>query len=442
MKQMRGLLIAAIVLAGLSGLVYWSNKHKAAEAGKPAPDTAPKILTLDEKQVDQVTIHKAGSDPFVVARIGDRWEITKPEPGPADQDAVNSIVSTAGSLTSDRLIDEKPDSLAPFGLAEPLNELTFHLKSGSSVALLLGNDTPAGSSTYVKLGYSPKVYSLASFSKTNLDKPLNDLRDKRLVTFDDADKVSRLELMGPTGPVIEFGRNAQGDWQIFKPETLRADATQVQEFLRKLKDAKMQLDAGLIAESSFNAAPKLAIVTVTFGGDTQTVEFRRDKDKNLYAKASVVLGIHKTGDDITDTLKKSLTDFRSKKLFDFGFTDLSTITAQNVTYMRSGEKWFSSGKEMDAPSIMNLVDKLRDLTAVGFTNKAAGTKIFEVSVTTQDKKRNEKVVIMRQGESTVAQREGEPAIYTLDSGVADGVIQAAAGVKPAPPPAAKAPKKK
>lgn len=444
MKQMRGLLIAAIVLAGLSGLVYWSNKHKAAEAAKPAADVAPKILTLDEKLVDEVTIEKSGAEPYVISRIGDRWEITKPEPMPADQDAVNSIVSTASTLTSDRLVDEKPDSLGPFGLANPPTALTFHLKNGSSAKLLLGNDTPAGGSTYVKLASLPKVYTLASFSKNNLDKPLNDLRDKRLLTFADADKVSRIELTGATGPSIEFGRNAQGDWQIFKPEPLRADATQVDELLRKLKDAKIQLDAGMIAEPTFKAAPKLAEVQVTFGGETQSIEFRRDKDKTLYAKSSVVTGIYKTGDDITDTLKKSVIDFRSKKLFDFGFNELSQITASpaggsSSTYVRSGEKWFLNGREMDAPSIMNLIDKLRDLTAVGFTDKAAGARVFQVSVTTQDKKRSETVTITRQGANTVAQREGEPAMYTLDSGAADGLTQAAADVKPAPP---KTPKKK
>jgi hypothetical protein len=446
MKQVRGLLIAAIVLAGLSGLVYWSNKHKAAEAAKPPADVAPKILTLDEKQVDEVTIRKAGGEPFVISRIGDRWEISKPEPMAADQDAVNSIVSTASALTSDRLIDEKPDSLAPFGLANPVTELKFHLKNGSSATLQIGNDTPGGGSTYVKLASTPKIYSLASFSKNNLDKPLNDLRDKRLVTFADADKVARIELTGATGPAIEFGRNAQGDWQIFKPETLRADATQVDELLRKLKEAKIQLDAGMIAESTFKATPKLATVQVTFGGETQTVEFRRDKDKNLYALSSAVTGVYKTGDDITDTLKKSLTDFRSKKLFDFGFNELSQITTapatgQSAVYVRSGEKWFLNGKEMDAPSIMNLIDKLRDLTAVGFTNNAAGSKVLQVSVTTQDKKRTETVNISRQGTNTVAQREGDPAVYTLDSGAADGLIQAAADVKPAPPAPAK-PKKK
>ncbi len=62
MKQMRGLLIAAVALAVLSGLVYWSKKHKADEAGKPSADAAPKILTLEEKHVSEIRVQKQGTN--------------------------------------------------------------------------------------------------------------------------------------------------------------------------------------------------------------------------------------------------------------------------------------------------------------------------------------------------------------------------------------------
>ena len=123
MKQMRGLLIAAVLLAVLSGLVYWSNKHKADQAANPAvvngEAPAPKILTLDAKQVQEIRIQKTGSDPVVLSKLGDRWEITQPTPMPADQDTANGMVSTATALVSDRLIDDKSANLAPFGLATP-----------------------------------------------------------------------------------------------------------------------------------------------------------------------------------------------------------------------------------------------------------------------------------------------------------------------------------
>jgi hypothetical protein len=439
MKQMRGLLIAAIVLAGLSGLVYWSKKHKTEEAAKPAADASPKILTLEEKQVDGLTIQKTNGESAEIARIGDRWEIVKPEPMPADQDTVNTIVSTASNLTSDRLIDENPGSLQPFGLAAPLTSITLHLKSGKTSTLQLGVETPSHSATYAKLAGDPKVYSIAGFSKGNLDKSVNDLRDKRMLTFN-AEKLSRVEVESKAQK-LEFGKNAQAEWQILKPEPMRADGLQVDDLVRKLREARLQVDAGKVTESVFNAAPRVATVVVTDNGGAQTVEVRQDKDKKTYAKSSVVNGIYRVDGEVAATLSKSVMDYRSKKLFDFGFSEIGEVTTETMTYRRSGEKWFEKSMEMDNSSILNLVDKLRDLTAVGFATKGGGNRIFVATVITQDKKRNETVTITREGENTFAQRAGEPAIYKLDKAAADDVILAAKEIKPAAPPKSKTKKK-
>ena len=46
------LLIAAVVLAGLAGAVWWSNKSEAAKASKPDPKAAPKILELKDADIN------------------------------------------------------------------------------------------------------------------------------------------------------------------------------------------------------------------------------------------------------------------------------------------------------------------------------------------------------------------------------------------------------
>jgi hypothetical protein len=354
MKQMRGLLIAAILLAGLSGLVYWSKKHKAEEAAKPTGDLAPKVLTLDEKQVDGITIQKTGSDPVEISRIGDRWEIVKPEASPADQDTVNTIVSTVANLTSERLIDDKPNGLDAFGLTQPLTQITIHLKNGKSSTLDLGAETPTHGGTYAKLANESKVYSIAAFSKTNIDKSLNDIRDKRLLTFD-RDKLSRVQVEAK-GQTMEFGKNVQGEWQILKPEPMRADALQVDDLVRKLAEARIKVDLGKVNEATFNSAPKVATLQVTDNGGIQTVEVHQDKDKKTYAKSSAVTGIYQVDAELAATLTKSLAEYRSKKLFDFGFSDLSELSTETAAYKKSGEKWFYNGLEMDNSSMMNFID--------------------------------------------------------------------------------------
>jgi hypothetical protein len=286
------------------------------------------------------------------------------------------------------------------------------------------------------LANDAKVVTVGSFTKTSLDKRPDDLRDKRMLTFD-SDKLSRVELTAK-GPAIEFGKNGQNEWQIVKPRPLRADGSAVDGLVTKLKDAKMDL-AETEAAKKFAVAGKVATVTVTDAGGTQTIEVRRDKDKNVFAKSSAVEGLYKVNGDLADGLEKSVDDFRNKKLFDFGFSDPSKVEVQGKGYTKAGDKWTANGKNMDNLGVQNLIDKLRDLAATKFAEKGGGEPIVVASVVSNSGKRNEKVSISKQGTQYFAQRDGEPSIYELDSKVVDDLQKAAADVKEAAP---EQPKKK
>jgi hypothetical protein len=184
-------------------------------------------------------------------------------------------------------------------------------------------------------------------------------------------------------------------------------------------------------------------VTVTDNSGAQTMEVHKDKDKNYYAKTSAVEGIYKVASDLGDALDKSVDDFRSKKLFEFGFSEPNKVQLQNATYQKTGEKWMSGNTEMDSITIQSLIDKLRDLAASKFAEKSAGAPVFEASVTANDSKSNprtEKVTITKDGDKYFAMRAGEPDVYEIDAKVMDELTKAASGVKPAA--AAKPPAKK
>src|SRR2546422_7724806 len=46
-------------------------------------------------------------------------------------------------------------------------------------SLLIGDDIPTGNGAYAKLDEDPRVFTIASYNKTSLDKAVKDLRDKR-----------------------------------------------------------------------------------------------------------------------------------------------------------------------------------------------------------------------------------------------------------------------
>src|SRR5258708_16069802 len=437
-----GLLIAAVVLAVLSGVLYWSNRHPASEeTGKGCKETAQKELALKEEYIAKNEIKKKGGEAVDVAKTsGGKWEITAPKPLGADQESVSSLLSTVSTLNSERLVDDKPTDLTQYGLAPPALEIDLTTKDAKPQKLLIGDDTPAGNAVFAKLEGAPRVFTIASYNKSSLDKSANDLRDKRLLTLD-FDKLSQLELVTKKQD-IQFGRNKQ-EWQIVKPKPSRADNFQVEEIVRKLRDAKMDTsvtDADVKkGAAAFGSGTQVATAKVTDAVSTQELQIRKSKD-GYCAKSNAVPGIYKVPSDVGQGLDKNVDDFRNKKLFDFAFDEPGKVElhdgAKAYFFTKGGQDWFSAdSKKLDASTVQSLIDKIRELSASKFVDSGFMSPDIELFVTSNDGKRVEKVLIAKSGDNYIAKRENDFALYRLDSSSVTDLQKLAAEAKPAPVPA-------
>jgi len=438
--KIRGLLVAIAVCAALAVVLYWSDHRKSsAEAAKPDADAAPSILKLNEDSITKVELKKRDTPPILLSKSGSEWKITEPKPFAADQTTVSSMLSTISSLNSERVVEDKGADLQRYGLEHPSLELDVTEKDNKTHQLLLGDATPTGSAVYASLTGDPRVFTIAEYHKTSVDKSLNDLRDKRLLTLS-ADKVSRVEIAGKNGD-IEFGRN-KNEWQILKPQPMRADSVTVGELVSKLTDARMDLSASDASakesDSAFAKGSPVATVKVTDESATEQLQIRKSKDL-YYAKSSVVEGAYKLDSAVADALNKKLEDFRNKKLFDFGYADpnkLEIHTDSKAHFLvRSGEDWWENGKKMDEDSVRFLLSALRDLSADKFVDSGFKVPEIEATVTSDDGKRIEKISISKSGSNYVARRDNEPTLYELSSTGVEGLQKSLDGIKPAAPPA-------
>lgn len=435
--RIRGLLVAAVLLAALGGLLYWSNKKKKADEAKPLSDIV-KIFNFESGDIQKIEIRRKDSEPAVLEKNKEgQWTITAPKPYRADQDAVSTMVSTLASLNADKTIEDNPTDLAQYGLASPALEITITKKDGKTAKLYVGDEVPTGSGSFVRAEGDPKVYTVAQYNKSSFDKSVNDLRDRRLVVFDQ-DKITRVELAAK-GQTIEFGKNAKGDWAILKPKPMRADSIQVDELIRKLREAKfdpsVSAEEAKKAAAGFNSGTPVGVARITDNSGTQQLEVRKSKD-DYYARGSAAEGFHKVTSDLGSALEKKLDDFRNKKVFDFGFSDVSKVEvrdgAKTTVFQKSGDKWMSGSQEMEAAGVQSLIDKFRDASAVKFPDVAFPGAAMEVSITYGAS--TEKVLFAKAGGKTLAKRDNEPQVYELDEKALEDIQKALSDVKPAQPP--------
>src|SRR5712664_4090737 len=436
----KGLLTASFLLLVLSGAIWWSNKKAAMADKAPVENATVKLLNVTQDQIQEIEIKKRARESVRLQRHDSNWQIAAPDPLRADPDAVSSMLSTLSSLSSDRTVDDKATSLDQYGLTQPAIELNIADKNKKTTKILIGDETPAGSAFYGAIAGDTRVFALSSYKKNSFDKSANDLRDKRLLTFD-SDKVSSIELTAKK-QAIAFGRS-KDEWQIVTPKPFRADRSQVEELLRSLRDAKMDLSGsedGKKASAAFGSGTPFATARVTDASGTQELQVRKNKG-DYYATSSAVAGVYKISSGTAPGLDKSLDDFRNKKLFDFGFADPDKIELhdgpKSYFLTHSGSDWWSNGTKMDAGAVSALVDRIRDLSASKFVDTGLTAPAMNLIVTSDGGKRVEKVLLSKSGDNYLAKRENEPALYELNASPVIELQKSAANLKPARPPSKK-----
>lgn len=440
----RDLSIAMVVLSALLGVLYWSNhrKAKAEVVVSPSSDTAPPILSLNQDDITGLRIVRTNQPEVDLTRNGSAgWQITAPGPMAADQESVSSVLSTLSALNSDRLLEEKAGDLASYGLAQPDLQIDVMLKGNKTPKLLVGDQTPAGNSYYAMLAGDPRLFTLAGYNKTSLDKSANDLRDKRLLTAD-FDKVSQIELVNQKldkRSDVTFARDKDA-WQILKPKPYRADETQVDDLIRALREARFETstdDESAKLASQFKSATPLVQVKVTGASGTQDLEVRKSKDEYL-AKSSVLPGVYEVPGTLGTSLDKSLNDFQNKKLFNFGYQNPSKVEIHDGSHSyfltrTASDWWGADGKKLDEGSVESVLGGLRDLTADKFPDSGFITPAIEITVTSQEGGRIEKVSLSKSGDAYIAKRENEAGLYSVPTAQVSELEKAASELKPAAP---------
>jgi hypothetical protein len=438
--KIRQLIAAAIVLAALTATLYWSNRQKPIEdAAKAAANAPVKILSFQKDDISKLEIKRKSGEVLDLSRTGSQnWKITSPTLLIGDADSISTILYAISPLETDRVIEEKAVDLKMYGLAEPTVEVSATGKDGKPQKLLVGDDVPTGGSSYAMLAGDPRVFLISSSAKTNFDKGVKDLRDKRLLPVD-FNNISKIEIVSPKLN-IAFG-STNGQWVMQAPKDVRGDTSKLEGIVEKLRLATMDPSAPDTdtkkAASSFSSGKPIATVKATDTSGSQELQVRKNKD-DYYAKTTAMEGAFKVTKELGEAIDKNLEDFREKRLFDFADSNPEKIEMhsgpKSYFLTRSGEDWWSDGKKMDAVSIDSLVREIRLLSATKFVTAGFSSPTTTLIVTSNDGKRVEKVEVSKESSGYMAKRENEPLLYELDAKVFEDLQKAADELKPAPPP--------
>ena len=167
---------------------------------------------------------------------GETWEILHPVRSGVDSFALARLLNRLTGLKSLRLITEGPKDFSEFGLHQPEGALAFRAGDQDNT-LFIGHISPIEKGYYVAKGGDAKVYFISGDVKRALDRPLIELRDKKLFTLK-TDLVQRviIERKGERWVL----HKKEGKWIFEGDEELKLDPEKVEVFLRPTLWAEAQ----------------------------------------------------------------------------------------------------------------------------------------------------------------------------------------------------------
>ena len=434
------LMIALGVLVILGGFVYYTEENPPASDDDKTP-----IVDVEQDSIQKIIVTRLDKDPIELQRgEDDKWTFGEPLTIPADEFSVNSMVSSLASMDSDRVVEENVINWTPYGLTgggtvQVEAEVKAEAEDDKTYRVIFGSDTPTGSGVYARLDGDPRLFTVYSYVKSGFEKEVFDLRDKKLLQVDD-DKIAHV-VLNASGGSIEFGKTGDDAWQILQPRPLRADNFTVGDLVRSVRNAEMMsvLEEGGEPSGEYDFSKPTASVEVVDEGGTHSLTVAKDEEDKYYAKSSDLEGVYEVSSTMAEGLDKKLEGFRNKKLFDFGFKEISKLELRDggtrVAVEKKEDKWRLTSedeRELDSGKVQTTIDKLRDLTAKSFTsdNKAdlgmygLTAPVIEAKVALAEGGGDEVVISSPEEDLVYAARAGQPSTYEVEKSAVEAIQQA------------------
>ncbi|MBU8913239.1 MAG: DUF4340 domain-containing protein [Spirochaetales bacterium] len=123
---------------------------------------------------------------------------------------ISRVIGSFTSLMSERMIDEQPEALQPYGLSEPAVRVTATLSDADPVTVLVGSRTPGGDAYYVQTSRSATVYSVSSLWISPFFYSIDDLRDKTVPQLN-PQTLEEIEIRTVAGRTVRATTMAEDD---------------------------------------------------------------------------------------------------------------------------------------------------------------------------------------------------------------------------------------
>lgn len=263
------------------------------------------VLDYDRDKVAALEV-ESPKGKVALAREGEKWRITTPEPLKADDGEVGGLLFKLREMRAAGFLGESPGAVERY-LAKPEVKIALREQGASAAKTLLLGPSPekrrGRAMAYAGVAGRGPVMLVDAQYLGDLSKSATDLRDRTLFGFFDPKDVTRMRVKSGS-QAMSLERKGENEWRVTEPKAGKAKETKVTDLLYNLRSlrwkemvsakggdaAKYGLDAPLVEVTLYKADGKELGSLMVGKKDADKVYVRTGAEPAIYSLDPKQLG--------------------------------------------------------------------------------------------------------------------------------------------------------
>lgn len=280
--KFKGTWVFLVLVLGLGFYAYF-GEYKAEEVRVEKESQEKTLLKSKVDQISRVEIAKK-EETIVLERGSEGWKIVEPLQDEADNDEVESFLTSMASEKYTGLAGEGEQvDWAQFGLQSPKARIKVRDQAGAETVLIISEKKNFEGSSLLRVGDDKRALLVNSSWVGRAEKKPFDFRRKNLLRSKAA-SVEEISLKNSLGSLGLISKD--GQWQLKDKATAKLDAEVLREFLRNLNETKAKEFINETELKELKLRDPVAKIQLKLNEKTWTAEFFKSKDKGVFARVS------------------------------------------------------------------------------------------------------------------------------------------------------------
>ncbi|MDE0400485.1 MAG: DUF4340 domain-containing protein [Candidatus Poribacteria bacterium] len=310
MKTKQLLILGGVLVVLAIVVLVFENPFGKSEYEKKVETAIPLFPNFDKEQVAKIEIIAMDGTTTLSKQEG-AWIVASMDNYPADSEGIAELLTKVGEFKNTQRVSSNPEKQAEFEVDSTGVEAKLMDVNDKVLAhLFVGKITPGFLSSYVRAADANDVYVAQGNLQSVFNKGTRTWKDRTIFEFNKG-IVTELNISSPE-ETVELRLDADGIWQMLKPEAAAANTTEVDNLLTTLSG----LDTDDFADAQDDLAeygletPQSVISAALNDGTTATLYIGNEAEGKLYVKrddSNTVFRLFKSNVDRlikkSDTLK-------------------------------------------------------------------------------------------------------------------------------------------